>query len=170
MKAIEEGIAIRKIVLGDLPEILMIEQECQLSPWSEDDYRAELDRSHSISIAASLNDRTAGFLIGRLITSDAEAEIYNIGVRKMFRRENIGSVLVRYFIDVCKIHGIDRVFLEVRQSNNEASAFYKKQGFEIAGIRKNFYGLPLEDALIMNLNLEKKQQNIFDKAFENRQI
>ena len=45
--------------------------------------------------------------------------------------------------------GIERYTLEVRVSNKSALRLYKKLGFEIAGIRKNFYALPTEDAYIM---------------------
>jgi ribosomal-protein-alanine N-acetyltransferase len=39
--------------------------------------------------------------------------------------------------------------LEVRKSNLPAIKLYKKLGFVEAGIRKDFYTKPLEDAIIM---------------------
>ena len=45
--------------------------------------------------------------------------------------------------------GIERYTLEVRVSNEPAIRLYHRLGFEDAGIRKNFYEKPSEDALIM---------------------
>ena len=45
--------------------------------------------------------------------------------------------------------GVCSAFLEVRKSNEAAKRLYEKLGFEEAGIRKNFYEFPKEDAVIM---------------------
>ena len=49
----------------------------------------------------------------------------------------------------CKQKGIQAMTLEVRVSNEPAIQLYKKMGFCSAGIRKNFYQKPIEDAMIM---------------------
>lgn len=45
--------------------------------------------------------------------------------------------------------GVLRYTLEVRTGNAAAVHLYEKLGFVSAGIRKNFYERPREDALIM---------------------
>ena len=45
--------------------------------------------------------------------------------------------------------GIESFTLEVRQGNLRAIHVYEKLGFSSAGIRKNFYQDPAEDAVIM---------------------
>ena len=42
-----------------------------------------------------------------------------------------------------------RYYFEVRETNVPAISLYEKLGFEEAGIRKNFYEKPVENALIM---------------------
>jgi ribosomal-protein-alanine N-acetyltransferase len=49
--------------------------------------------------------------------------------------------------------GITAISLEVRCSNAAAISLYKRLGFESAGIRKDFYSKPKEDAVIMWLKL-----------------
>jgi ribosomal-protein-alanine N-acetyltransferase len=49
--------------------------------------------------------------------------------------------------------GLKAFTLEVRISNKNAISLYEKCGFENAGIRKNFYDNPKEDAMIMWLYL-----------------
>ena len=48
-----------------------------------------------------------------------------------------------------KERGISRFTLEVRVGNKTALHLYESLGFVSAGIRKNFYDLPKEDAVIM---------------------
>jgi len=40
--------------------------------------------------------------------------------------------------------------LDVRESNESARAFYKSMGFEVDGVRKNFYEMPKENAVLMS--------------------
>jgi ribosomal-protein-alanine N-acetyltransferase len=46
--------------------------------------------------------------------------------------------------------GASRVFLEVRQSNTDARAFYATLGFLEVGRRRGYYRDPAEDALVLS--------------------
>jgi ribosomal-protein-alanine N-acetyltransferase len=48
------------------------------------------------------------------------------------------------------------IFLEVRESNSAAIALYEKFGFEKLSIRKNFYSFPDENAVVMQLLMNKE--------------
>ena len=50
---------------------------------------------------------------------------------------------------------IQNIILEVRKSNDAAIHVYEQSGFESVGIRRGFYDLPKEDALIMNRKLDR---------------
>ena len=63
-------------------------------------------------------------------------EIEYIIVDEQFRNLGIGSK----FIDKLLKFDIKNITLEVRESNKVAIEFYKKNKFEIATIRKNYYG------------------------------
>jgi ribosomal-protein-alanine N-acetyltransferase len=43
--------------------------------------------------------------------------------------------------------------LEVRPSNHAALAFYRAQGFAVTGRRPRYYADPVEDAVLLALNL-----------------
>ena len=45
--------------------------------------------------------------------------------------------------------GVERIFLEVRESNSPARNLYSAKGFKEIGIRKKYYRDPVEDAHIM---------------------
>jgi len=55
-------------------------------------------------------------------------------------------------IELGNEQNIEAYTLEVRQSNEAAIKLYQKLGFANAGIRKNFYDNPKEDAIIMWLS------------------
>jgi [ribosomal protein S18]-alanine N-acetyltransferase len=45
----------------------------------------------------------------------------------------------------------ESVFLEVRESNHEARAFYEKVGFKLDGRRKSYYSNPPEAATLYRM-------------------
>ncbi|MDD2503688.1 MAG: GNAT family N-acetyltransferase, partial [Clostridia bacterium] len=66
-----------------------------------------------------------------------------------YRRQGIGSQIVRTLMETAVRAGIGRMTLEVRVSNYPAIALYKSFGFEEGGIRKRYYANNHENALIM---------------------
>ena len=150
--------AIRPTLVEDVRSILSIQTECGLSEWSEADYRTEIGRPGAITSTALTGDGDiGGFITGRVIEGDeqsqAEAEIYNIGVRPNFRRAGAGSRLLSAFLQQCEHADVSLVWLDVRVSNSSAIAFYSSHGFSEAGVRPRFYNQPAEDAKIMVLKL-----------------
>ena len=51
-------------------------------------------------------------------------------------------------VKLCKEHGLVSMTLEVRSSNAVAQNLYRKYGFKMAGVRKEYYS-DREDAIIM---------------------
>ena len=92
--------------------------------------------------------KTAGFLI--LSTVLDEAEILEVAVSEDLRRCGLGSEIMDEVYDWCGKNGVSQIFLEVRESNFPARAYYKKYGFVENGIRKNYYRNPAEDAVLMS--------------------
>ncbi|HHI5805146.1 TPA: hypothetical protein ACP6IO_003387, partial [Clostridioides difficile] len=52
-------------------------------------------------------------------------------------------------VDLCKDNNIASMTLEVRASNKIAQNLYRKYGFKMGGIRKEYYSDNKEDAIIM---------------------
>ena len=74
-------------------------------------------------------------------------EIEYIVVDNEYKRKGIGSKL----LNSINLEGIKNITLEVRESNKEAIAFYKNNGFDIVTVRKNYYNN--EDGYLMIKNL-----------------
>ena len=88
-----------------------------------------------------------GYIIGRKIPP--EGEIYRIAVREDKRQRGIGYRLLSYALKTELGHGVETVFLEVREKNLPARALYRAYGFKEMGIRKGYYQNPTDDAVIM---------------------
>ena len=56
-------------------------------------------------------------------------------------------------VSEAKARQVEILRLEVRFSNAPARALYEKYGFTSTGIRKGYYSMPKEDALLMELRL-----------------
>ena len=82
-----------------------------------------------------------------------EADITNVAVRPMYRRQGIAARLVSLMLEQMAEKGVVSVLLEVRESNLPAQNCYAQAGFTVVGRRKNYYELPKEDALLMGREL-----------------
>jgi len=146
---------IEKIEDGDVPAIIRIADECRLSPWSENDYREEAKRNDSIMLRLANETREIiGFIVGRHVAGSQidganDAELYNIGVTKIFRGAGWGTLLLQSFLAQCKNDSVHNVWLDVRASNTHAIEFYKKRGFVEFAERKRFYTNPVEHSIVM---------------------
>ncbi len=97
------------------------------------------------------DEKVAGFLI--LSTVLDESEILEVAVSENMRRCGLGSELMEEVFGWCAKNEISQIFLEVRESNFPALAYYKKYGFAENGLRKNYYRDPLENAVLMSKKL-----------------
>jgi ribosomal-protein-alanine N-acetyltransferase len=102
-------------------------------------------------VAAVRNTEVLGYLIARVIAD--EAEILNLAVTPDARRRGIGSALLQAGLDHCTRHRVTAVFLEVRESNQQARALYGAHGFRAVGQRAGYYRNPPEDAMVLRLTL-----------------
>ena len=78
-----------------------------------------------------------------------EGHITNVAVHSDYRGRKIGDKLVQALVNLCRENKIVSMTLEVRVSNIVAQNLYKKYGFKLAGIRKEYYSDNKEDAMIM---------------------
>ena len=86
-----------------------------------------------------------------LRTAGDEAEVLNLGVAPSWRKRGLGRELMIAAIQDANHAGATNLFLDVRESNLGAQAFYKALGFTEAGRRRGYYRDPAEDALVLSL-------------------
>lgn len=135
------------IKLKDIPELLRIENMCFLEPWSENTFKSTIENENTYFVCARYESKVVGY-IGMYWALD-EGYIYNLAVDENFRGLKIATNLINELFKYSKSIGLRFLSLEVRRSNEIAKCLYKKLGFELLGLRKNFYTSPIEDAIIM---------------------
>lgn len=139
---------------GDLRSVLEIEELSFPHPWHESTFRGEIQHrpiSFPQVVVHTTLHRVIGYIIFWMIGEDVQ--INNIAIHPDFRRMGVGEQVLRQVIDRVSLRGARLITLEVRPSNTPALALYKKLSFRLLGIRKGYYAIPPEDALVLGLHL-----------------
>jgi [ribosomal protein S18]-alanine N-acetyltransferase len=139
------SLEIRRLTYSDLPAVLSIERRSFPTPWSLAMFVLELSKPSGICLAAVSPDGLVGYLV-----CSRYADVWhlmNVAVAPEHRRRGTATILMRRLFEEA---GPDaRYTLEVRTSNAEAIAMYRRFGFRPAGHRRRYYHDNGEDALIM---------------------
>lgn len=139
--------------LKQVAEIHMLEKQCFSMPWTEYQIRSQLgDSEHIFLVALSDDDSVLGY-IGMMFVLD-EGYISNVAVAPDARGQGIAKALIAELLTRAGEKQLSFLTLEVRESNTAAKKLYLGCGFEPVGIRKNYYELPKEDAILMTLYLK----------------
>jgi ribosomal-protein-alanine N-acetyltransferase len=139
---------VRNFLPEDADAVLNIAAQAPTAAnWSKDSYLKFAREEGSLALVLEINTQIQGFLVGRLAAD--QAELLNLAVTAAHRRKGAGTALLAKALEEWRSRGAKSVYLEVRQSNTGAIAFYEKHGFTAAGLRKGYYHDPDEPALTM---------------------
>ena len=146
------AVSVRRLEARDLDSVLAIEVAARpwTSQWTREAYLAPPNTGMCAWVAERAG-RIAGFALARYV--GGEMEILNLAVAEAERRNGAGRALVRAALEEGATHGAAQAFLEVRESNTAALAFYTSLGFAEAGRRARYYRDPVEAALILAVPL-----------------
>jgi ribosomal-protein-alanine N-acetyltransferase len=133
---------------ADLDQVLAIECASFPSPWRKEHFLHEL-RNNPIADSRVL--RRQGRVLGYacLWRLHGELKINNIAIHPSHRRRGLGGWLLRRVLELGRQSRCHRATLEVRASNAEAKALYRRNGFVPVGRHRNYYQLEGEDAILM---------------------
>ncbi len=132
----------------NLNAVAALELQCFSTPWSRQSFKDAIDSDNYEYVAAITSEGALVGYAGMQVVLD-EAEITNIAVDGQLRNRGIASKLLEALVTLCARRGVKYLHLEVRESNEAARHLYEKKGFEIDGMRKNFYQKPTENAVLM---------------------
>ena len=133
----------------EIDEILAVERSSFANPWTREMYLAELDHPGMsfLYVARDPRRRVIGFCSFWRVLD--EFHINNLAVDPARRRLGVArALLTRVLRDGVQM-GARRATLEVRKSNDAARHLYTNFGFSVAGVRRNYYTSPVEDALVL---------------------
>ena len=142
---------IKKLTNNDIDyieQIFNLEKEIfKSSAFSKSYLNTLIKGDNSFIYIYLIDDKVCGYLI--ILDSIDVYEILAIATVEEYRNKGIAQELL------AKIR-IKNIFLEVRESNQTAINFYKKNKFKEISIRKNYYSKPTENAIIMKLEVNNE--------------
>lgn len=133
--------------LNKLQEILISDFD---DFWSFSTLKEEVENENSSYIIGKINNEIIGFAGLKKIFD--QADIMNIVIKKTYRNQGIGTLLLENLILLAKDLNISTLFLEVNEQNKPAIHLYEKLGFEKLGVRKKYYNN--NNGIIMKKNLK----------------
>ena len=144
----------RPMQLADLDEIVPVEMQCYVVPWTRGNFVDSLAAGYEARV---LRD-AAGELLGYFIAMPGFEELHllNITVAPAYQGRGLGLSMLGELRNLCVQHGAQKIWLEVRISNERARAIYRRHGFAEVGVRRGYYPMPSgprEDAVLMSLEI-----------------
>ena len=142
---------IRKLAINDvdyIEQIFNLEKEIfKNSAFTKESTENLIKEDNSFIYTYLIDEKVCGYLM--VLDSIDVYEILAIATIEEYRNKGIAQKL----LDKIKTKNI---FLEVRESNQVAINFYKKNNFKEISIRKNYYSEPNENAIIMKLEVNNE--------------
>lgn len=145
---------IRRATKSDIPAMMELSASVPTAAqWSHQQYHQALScgPERCKAFVIEHNSQILGFLVAQGI--DTEWEIENIVISPSEQRNGLGHKLLKQLMKSFDVNISLKIFLEVRESNHTARAFYQKSGFRQTGRRSRYYTNPPEDALIYQLDI-----------------
>jgi ribosomal-protein-alanine acetyltransferase len=147
--------SISAVLPADIAAVAEIERVSFSDPWSEDSFRSMLDNPHTLFLVARHPERgVVGYTAGVGVREDGE--ILNVAVSPESRGQGVGALLLDAAIEELSGRNVTRLYLEVRESNAAAIALYQSRGFRQLTSRRNYYRRPVENALVLALEIVAK--------------
>lgn len=136
---------------GDVQAVAALEALSFPTPWKPRTFHRLLANPSVETWVATAADGIVAYAILWCVLD--QAELANIAVAPDHRGKGIGGRLLDHALAVGRRRGVRTVFLEVRPSNTGARRLYEARGFQEVGRRPDYYQEPVEDALVLRLEL-----------------
>jgi ribosomal-protein-alanine acetyltransferase len=136
---------------ADLDRVVALERATFAYPWQRRSFRADCSRPGALALVAEAGGVVAGYAVAWLEAD--EIHVANLAVAPEARRLGVGSTLLAAAVEHGREKGARSCYLEVRESNVGALAFYRRHGFIITGFRRGYYP-DGETAAVMERDVE----------------
>jgi ribosomal-protein-alanine N-acetyltransferase len=149
-----QSVRIRRMTPADVERVLAIAASLPTAPhWPRAAYLDALEQETNpqrIALVAEA-DAVVGFAVASLLPPEAELEL--IAVSPEAQRRGVAGMLFAALAKELYTAKVFRIMLEVRAANLSAIALYQRLGFVEIGRRRSYYSNPVEDAVVMRLEL-----------------
>jgi tRNA threonylcarbamoyl adenosine modification protein YeaZ/ribosomal-protein-alanine acetyltransferase len=143
-----QEIVIARAEPDDLAGVAALQQRTFTNPWAVDALRWELEHTDVARLyVARAGGEVVGYCACWLIFD--ELHVNSLAVDPAWRRQGVARRIWRAVLADVVPQGARTATLEVRRSNDAARALYEALGFQVEGVRHDYYQHPREDALIL---------------------
>ena len=152
------NIIIKEAIHKDVYELRQCNKACLPVYYPYGYYNQIIDSNRHIIIVAKHNEEVIGYIIGEASSDVPDRfHIISFGVKKEFRKQNIGSYLMNKIIEISekRFFNIKRISLYVMASNQIAIKFYEKHGFFKQQILKKYYESFNQDGYLYIKNIRQ---------------
>ncbi|MEP6918936.1 MAG: ribosomal protein S18-alanine N-acetyltransferase [Acidobacteriota bacterium] len=133
----------------ELDQVVSIEAASFTNPWTREILQRELlyEEVARVYVVRAADRTIVAFCACWFIVD--ELHINTLAVDAAHRRRGIATKLVDFVLGQGRASGMQRATLDVRRSNEAALRMYRRLGFVVTAVRKNYYTRPEEDGLIL---------------------
>ncbi len=129
---------VRTFTMDDLKSVMDICASSLSEKYSESLFQEIFLNWPDGFLVGVVNGEIVGFIAGRK-ASRSDARILMLAVEEEVRSMGIGAALMKKFTEHSCSYGIINLRLEVRTDNQRGIDFYRKLGFIVSSIMRNYY-------------------------------
>ncbi len=140
---------------SNISSLAQLDREANLTPWTREEYQESFNSPNQFIYIATHSNKIIGCLVYNIVLD--EAEILQFWIIKDLQNKGYGTQFLNNFLlKIIHLYKVEKVFLEVRDSNKVALRLYQSLGFNQVGVRNNYYQVDgwQFDAIIMLKHLK----------------
>jgi len=144
------------VALADLDTLVAIETVAYSFPWSRGNFIDSLNAGYLARKRVDASDQWLGYFIA--MPGVQEVHLLNLTVAPVHQGRGHARAMLDELVRESIALGAQRLWLEVRASNQRAQEIYRRYGFRDVGLRRGYYpagALARENAIVMSLILSR---------------
>lgn len=146
-KVLAQGCSIREFRQEDLARVCEIESKAFPYPYPCHIFIIYHNLFPDLFLVVECDREVVGYSLG-IIEHNIRGHLISIAIDERFRRRGLGEALMREFENKLKTRNISEAVLEVSVNNVAAISLYKKLGYKVVSVLREYYPNG-EDAYLM---------------------
>ncbi len=108
-----------------------------ISLWSKNQWIDEFKKDGVNVFGLLLSNLVIGICVFQIVLDEAQINFFVVNPK--YRKKGFGSLLMLFLIKECEKLSVNKLLLEVSNTNFTADKFYSRFDFFTIGIRRNYY-------------------------------
>ncbi len=108
-----------------------------ISLWSKNQWIDEFKKEGVNVFGLLLSNLVIGICVFQIVLDEAQINFFVVNPK--YRKKGFGSLLMLFLIKECEKLSVNKLLLEVSNTNFTADKFYSRFDFFTIGIRRNYY-------------------------------